>query len=112
LIDSQLKMVAEKIVKQGEDERVSVERDIREARTQLDQAISSGNLNESLQSMISYIQSNDLNDAFLGPVSDDDHSRWIVAYAPTTPGTETESTHINNVEAERNMAQTGCCTIT
>jgi len=104
-------MVTENIMKGEKDEFALLERDIREARSQLDQATSSGNLNETLQSMVSYIQNNDFDDPFLGPVSDDDHSRWIVTYAPTTtPGVEIEGTAIDGTSVERNGTNV-CCAI-
>ena len=102
-------MVAEKLGNNDEDELVSVTRELREARGQFDQASASGYVHESLQSIASFIETNEFNDAFLGPVGDEDDSRWIVMYAPTT---ETENSHINSPETERNnMPQSECCTI-
>ena len=104
-------MVTETIATHDEDELVTVKRELREAKAQLDQASASGNLYESLQSMISYIQANDLDDAFLGHVGDEDTSKWIVIYAPAAPGAETENGKSNNMEMERNTPQASCCTI-
>ncbi len=100
-------MVTEKIEKEDQEELDLLDREVREARHQLDQAVSAGNIHESLQSTFSYVCQNDVDDPFLGPVSDDDHSRWIVTYAPT----EIEGNGVDAVDTERKSPQTSCCTI-